>query len=220
MIELWGAEELLYDASHPDYFNNVKRNVALKHIAAELTLKIQDSDPDETNEVVVTVKEIKQTMKSLRTQFNKEKCRIAMEETRSGAGVNDRKRKTVWKFYDKYISSVVSEKTVRTPVEIVKSSMDIDTSSRSELDIMENTNQVERVDIDSDVLSPASTMAEKPPHAPKKTQQIVKQGKSKLSPSDDLLLSYTKVISSVAKRQNISASPITGGRGGGGGGRK
>ena len=90
LIELWGAEELLYDASHPDYFNNVKRNVALKRIAAELTLKIRESDPDETNEVEVTVEEIKRTMKSLRTQFNKEKCRIAMEEPRSGAGVDDR----------------------------------------------------------------------------------------------------------------------------------
>ena len=111
---------------------------------------------------------------------------------------------TVWKFYDElHFPSGWS-----APVEIVKSSMDIDTSSRSELDIMKNTNEVDGVDIDSDVLSPASTMAEKPPHPPKKTQQIVKQGKSKLSPSDDLLLSCTKVISSVAKRQNISAGPI------------
>ena len=55
-------------------------------IAAELTLKIGESDPDETNEVVVTVDVIKQTMKSLRTQFNKEKRRIAMEEPRSVLG--------------------------------------------------------------------------------------------------------------------------------------
>ena len=40
LIDLWGAEEIVYDCSHPDYFNNTKRTPALKRIANELTEKM------------------------------------------------------------------------------------------------------------------------------------------------------------------------------------
>ena len=100
LIVLWGAEEVLYDSTHVDYFNNTKRTSALKRIATDMTKKIKEYD--EESEVEITVADVKQCMKSLRTQFNKEKRRIDAAEPETVAGADEGRKKVgnVWKYYE------------------------------------------------------------------------------------------------------------------------
>ena len=59
LIRLWEGEDVLYDVTNMDYHNNNKRNAALQRINDEI-------------DVDISVSQLKDTMKSLRTTFLKE----------------------------------------------------------------------------------------------------------------------------------------------------
>ena len=91
LIRLWENEPCLYNAASQDYHKKYKKSAEEKRIIDMTRDKLKFTDEDLIN------KDIKGSMKNLRTYYNNQR-RWEMDDERSGAGVED-VHKSSWKFY-------------------------------------------------------------------------------------------------------------------------